>query len=1022
MRLLFNEPTFTKQLADKKLREFYIPRLQRERGLHGNPLTICAKDELESHQLAEEFAKWLEKKCEVRSLKPDSGALPASITLGEHTAYMGVKALDEPTLGLKPSQDNYQIIEFDKIPTNFKEDFEQAWGDSLRSEDVKKQLIASLKQAYEEHSPEFIYYFILSHLYSEQLKEDKQPAEVRGFKDSAIWGMLFEFQRVAVLGIISKLETYNGCILADSVGLGKTFTALGVIKYYEQMGQRVLVLCPKKLSNNWTQYNSNVEGNIFEEKFSYDVLAHTDLSRSKGKSGAIDLEQLRWGNYGLVVIDESHNFRNGGSGNSKMNRYDRLMEKVIRQGANTKVLMLSATPVNNSFKDLKNQLALAYAGEAERLEQAMGGEIEIDALFKEVTKAYKLWSNQEAEMRTKATLLKCLPDKLFTLIDAVTIARSRRHITELYDASAIGSFPDKLEPKSYSPDIQDSQYVAGGGKSSYEHITEELLELNYSVYRPLSYVRPDARGKYIERSEQGSEQQFGKHSQAREYGLCKLMATGMLKRLESSASSFCETVSKLLSNIQTRIDALDAYEAGRQATVEPEDEVIELLVGMEECEEVDQNNQEIDLADIERETWRAALEADRTRLEALRASMSTISGAGDHKLQTLIDLIIGKHQNPINEGNHKVLVFTAYADTANYLYDYLAQTKPSGMQIGLVTGQTTQSTINDVGDMEKILSCFSPRSKRRDQLYPRFADKDIDILIATDCISEGQNLQDCDYVVNYDIHWNPVRIIQRFGRVDRIGSQNKQIQLVNFWPAGDLDQYINLRQRVESRMTALIVSSTGEDNPMEYDEEEMSSEQDYRANQLKALKEQVTELEDIHDGVSIMDFGQGNYRDELIEFAERVKDLDKIPNGLHAVVPRGELEPGVIYCLRNQHEELKAKSHNRQYPYYLLYVTEGGEVQIKAMEHRRMLETLRKLCKGQKKPVRERQLFEAETKGGSDMSRYADLLQAGVASIVESHGEQGVRALLRGELTDFTGAELYASLDQFELIAFLILK
>ncbi|MBP5621664.1 MAG: DEAD/DEAH box helicase, partial [Thermoguttaceae bacterium] len=785
--------------------------------------------------------------------------------------------------------------------------------------------------------------------------------------------------------IINKLEKYNGCILADSVGLGKTFTALSVIKYYENRNKTVLVLCPKKLCENWNTYKDNyVNNTLASDRLNYDVLFHTDLSRSGGYSNGLDLDRLNWGNYDLVVIDESHNFRNGAGthANTQDNRYLKLMDKVIRAGVKTKVLMLSATPVNNRFNDLKNQLELAYEGNPENIDDKLNTQKSIDEIFRQAQKAFNAWSKLEPESRTTEALLKTLDFDFFELLDSVTIARSRRHVEKYYDMTAIGRFPERLKPVSLRPSLTDRDDAV-----DYNQIYEQLSLLNLRVYTPSEYIFPSRSSKYAdEAGNKGNMTQRG-----REQGLQRLMRINLLKRLESSVHSFNITIKRILKFINETIKAIDAFEkkgVGVIDSYETNDDDFDLEDGNDDLFTVGKKVK-INLADMDYQSWRDELRQDADVLERLALMIADITPEYDLKVQTLFNVLDEKIQNPINEGNKKVLIFSAFADTVEYLYEHVGAhvNKKYGLDVAMITGTVDgRSTIKTIKPtFNNVLTCFSPISKGRDVVMPN-VDANIDVLIATDCVSEGQNLQDCDYLVNYDIHWNPVRIIQRFGRIDRIGSRNERIQLVNFWPDITLDDYINLKARVEERMTISVLTSTGDDNPINPDEK---GDLEYRKQQLKRLQEEVVDLEDMSTGVSIMDLGLNEFRLDLLEYMKTNEDLEKKPKGLHAVVSANDDNPeGVIFVLRNVNDDVNIDHKNRIHPFYMVYVGADGEVVCDYLNPKKLLDSVRLLCRGQKEPIPSLcRKFNEETDDGRNMRDVSVMLDEAIDSIINRKEE-----------------------------------
>lgn len=831
LRFIFTAPTFVTEKAKKEKREFYIPRLNRERNLYGTEFEIKLRNELTQKAIAKECAEWIKKKAVFKSNKSNEDMM--GFMNVDDKNYMPITEFSTVGLGCERGNNAYNYIQKTEAPTSsaYLSLFDQLWNDKSKLQDVTDEVIDSITAAYNENSPDFIYFVTLYNIFNEFLEdisEDELPNEATGFKNSKIWSMLYNFQKDAALAIINKLEKYNGCILADSVGLGKTFTALAVIKYYESKNKSVLVLCPKKLANNWNTYKDNYINNpIASDRLSYDVLYHTDLNRTHGQSNGLDLDRINWGNYGLVVIDESHNFRNGGKivenpdEETKDNRYVTLMKKVIRAGIKTKVLMLSATPVNNRFNDLKNQLALAYEGHTDFIDEKLNINRSIDDIFKNAQRAFNTWSKWEPSDRTTENLLKMLDFDFFEVLDSVTIARSRKHIQKYYDTTDIGTFPIRLKPLSPRPHLTDLKTAI-----NYNEIFEQLMLLTLTIYTPTHYILPSKMDKYAELY--GDNKVNVGFTQAnREQGIRRLTAINLMKRMESSVYSFNLTLKRIKDLIDSTIETIDRFNKQSAHEIELTD-----ISNMDEFDDEDQNTDDlfsfgrkikIDLADMDYVSWRDSLVKDAEVLELLTVMVTDITPEHDSKLQELYKIIDEKISNPINEGNKKIIIFTAFADTAGYLYDNVSEYVKSkyglntAMVSGSVDGRTTCPKLR--GDLNTVLTCFSPISKGRD-LFENIPKEDIDILIATDCISEGQNLQDCDYLINYDIHWNPVRIIQRFGRIDRIGSKNKYIQLVNFWPDVTLDDYINLKAKVETRMKIVNITSTGtgDDNPLSDEE------------------------------------------------------------------------------------------------------------------------------------------------------------------------------------------------------------
>ena len=1026
-RFIFTSPTFVKEKEKKEKREFYIPKLNRENSLYGTEFEIKLRNEMTQKAIARECAEWIQKKAVFRSNKTGEN-MAGFMTVensSENITYMPLNGFTTIDIGCDKGNNAYNMVNRMESPyaEQYIQIFNNIWNDKDKVEDVTDVVIESITTAYNENSPEFIYFITLYNVFSEfldDISEDELPNEATGFKESKIWNMLYDFQRDAVLAIINKLERYNGCILADSVGLGKTFTALAVMKYYENRNKSVLVLCPKKLAENWNTYKDNYVNNpIAADRLNYDVLFHTDLSRSSGFSNGLDLDRLNWGNYDLVVIDESHNFRNGIGTHSqtKENRYTKLMDKVIRAGVKTKVLMLSATPVNNRFVDLKNQLAIAYEGDSDLINKKLDTDKPIDEIFKQAQRAFNAWGKLEPEFRTTDALLRTLDFDFFELLDSVTIARSRKHIEKYYDITEIGKFPERKKPVSLRPQLTDLDSVI-----NYNQIYEHLMMLSLCIYTPSNYIFPSKLQKYMDltHNKGANLTQTG-----REEGIRRLMSINLLKRLESSVNSFQLTLKRIKASIDDTIEAINCFE-------QHGDTDFKIYEGSDSEWDMDDMNTEyfsvgkkvrIELADMDYKTWRAELMADAEILELLTLLVADITPEHDSKLQALLKLISDKIQNPINEDNKKVLTFSAFSDTAEYLYEHVSKyvKEEYGLDTAVITGSIDgKTTIKGFkATLNNVLTCFSPVSKGRNVLMPG-STTEIDVLIATDCISEGQNLQDCDYLVNYDIHWNPVRIIQRFGRIDRIGSRNEYIQLVNFWPDMDLDEYINLKSRVETRMKISIMTSTGDDDLINPEEK---GDLEYRKQQLKRLQEEVVDIEDMSTGISIMDLGLNEFRLDLLEYVKNHGDMDKKPKGMHAVVPAtDEFPEGVIFVLKNINNNINVDNQNRIHPFYMVYIGTDGEVICDYLNPKKMLDDIRLLCRGKKEPIKELcHRFNEETNDGRDMTVMSELLSEAINSIIDCKEESDIDSLFSAGGTSALMSAV-SGLDDFELICFLVIK
>ena len=1026
LRFIFTSPTFTTEKTPKQQREFYIPRLDRERTLYGSEFEVKLRNELTQRAIARECADWIKEKACFKS-NTTNEQMMGFINLDD-TNYSPIDGFTTVDLGCEKGNSAYTMIQKAEAPFSqaYIDLFNQLWNDGNRLQIVTDEVIDNISNAYKENAPDFLYFVALYNIFKEFLEdisEDELPKEATGFKNSAIWNKLYNFQKDAALAVINKLEKYNGCILADSVGLGKTFSALAVIKYFESRNRTVLVLCPKKLFENWNTYRQNYVNNpLAKDRLNYDILYHTDLSREQGRSNDLDLERVNWGNYDLVVIDESHNFRNGGKvstdengENPRENRYLRLMNKVIKAGVKTKVLMLSATPVNNRFGDLKNQLQLAYEGKAKAFDELLPTNKGIEDIFRQAQTAYNVWANFSPEERTTERLLRMLDFDFFKLLDAVTIARSRKHIQQYYDTTDIGTFPDRLKPISRQPHLTDLDTAI-----NYNEIFEQLQLLHLAIYAPSAFILSSKLWKY---KEEDSTTGHRLSIEDRERGIQRLMNMQLLKRLESSVNSFRLTLGRIRDYMDETLQSIERFKNG------------ETRISVDDYEDKDVDEDEQDftigkkknrilLEDMDYISWQQEIKGDLEIIRLLLTMLESITPQHDSKLQQLVADLQHKFAHPINGDNKKVLIFTAFSDTAEYLYNCLADKIKSkhGLNVALVTGDVeARSTmkLREKLDFNKVLTLFSPLSKEREAIYPHLKE-DIDVLIATDCISEGQNLQDCDYLINYDIHWNTVRIIQRFGRIDRIGSKNSQIQLVNYWPDMTLDEYINLKGRVEARMKVTVMTATGDDNLLSPEEKD---DLEYRRQQLKRLQEDVVDLEEMNSGVSIMDLGLNEFRLDLLEYMNSNHDVEHTPYGLHAVVKATEQAPsGTMFVLKNRTAGVNIDHKNQLHPFYMVYISDEGEVVVDHLHPKDLLDKMRLLCKPLTKPdVKLCSQFNKETRDGLRMDKYSELLSKAINSIISVKEQSSIDSFLDG----FAGElfeEHYVGLDDFELICFLVIK
>lgn len=1026
LRFIFTSPTFIEENFKKERAKFFIPHLFKEAELCGGEFELRLKNRLNQRAIARECSNWVREKVRFRSSKLTNQVMPGMIHIDkggeDNYCYSNISGFTTADLGIN-HQKGFQVpIQRTPFPfsKNYLDSFDRIWTNEELLEEVTEKVQDYFQTAFKENSPEFIYFITLYNIFNdflEDIHQDALPNEQIGFQDTTIWKKLFNFQKDAVIGAINKLEKYKACILADSVGLGKTFTSLAVIKYYEMRNKDVLVLCPKKLESNWNTYRHNDRNNILaEDRFRYDVLFHTDLSRDSGMSNGRNLETVNWGNYGLVVIDESHNFRNNNPYSDRENRYQRLLRKVIKEGIETKVLMLSATPVNNRFNDLKNQLMLAFEGNPGLIDKKLDTESGIEQIFRQAQAAFNMWSKLDTSERTTESLLEMLDFDFFKLLDSLTIARSRKHITTYYDTTAIGRFPQRNKPVSIESPLTES------GEVTYVNIAEQLSILNLSVYTPSDYILPNKVQRYADLYDRRVKS--GKLAQVdRERSLRLLMRINLLKRLESSVDSFRITLEGMISQIEK---ALDAIEKGN--TKEYLTEVYGL--GNEEVdwepewgdeENVIGKRVKVRIEDMDALRWREDLSVDLETLSELHSRVANIRGENDLKLKKLKKLLTDKISNPTNPGNRKVIIFTAFADTANYLYDEIQvfAKKNFGLNTALITGSKRACSAQSIPtELNPLLTCFSPLSKDKALIYPHISEN-IDILIATDCISEGQNLQDCDFLVNYDIHWNPVRIIQRFGRIDRIGSPNERITLVNFWPEVTLDAYINLKQRVENRMLISNVASTGDDNILNTEEKDL----EYRKIQLKKLREDLIDLEDLREGVSITDLGLNDFRIDLSNLIRQFGELKHIPEGLHGAVRSTSLFPaGVIFVLKNINSSVNVDNLNHLHPYYLVYIRSSGEVFLTHGEPKKVLDAMRSLCKDKSEPELELcKLLSYETDEYHKMDAYSTLLRQSIGTILQREEEREIMSLFRAGGTTALKDKM-KGIEDFKLVSFLIVR
>ncbi len=1062
LRFLFGEPSFIRGLDPAKTN-------RRDFRIEDDKLVIPIESRLTQKSVARECTEWIRQKVDVKSMvKPDflHGKL-YHITQpgGVEKAILGSSNFTVNGLGSghNPNRELNLIVDNDRDRADLKAWFDELWNDQEGLvEDVKEEVLKYLEQLYIENEPEFIYFKTLYHIFEKFIDEQQTGGlltKQTGFFESEIWDMLYEFQQDGVKGAINKILKHNGCIIADSVGLGKTFEALAIIRYFELLNYRVLVLCPKKLVGNWTIYQSSQNHSLnpfLKDKFNYTLLYHTDLLRESGRSDAngVDLQNFNWGAFDLVVIDESHNFRGNpmeklrDDGTIRMNRAQWLMEKIIKVGVKTKVLMLSATPVNNNLKDLRNQISLITEGKNEAMMESTGVK-DIALTIKTAQTQFTNWADKKKNPNKKQSeLIERLGSDFIKLLDELTIARSRKHIKSFYKAEdEVGKFPERLKPIAIYPNIdtKDRSYT-------YDELNRIILQYKLAVFNPSAYVRPEMTGKYEKLAETRGVLAFKQSD--REHFLIGMMKVGFLKRLESSIESFEISMDRTIQKIENLIEKIKKFQ---QSGARSKEEDMDAYQPDED--EVEENGEEqeqwqvgkklkFDLADLELGLWLKDLEKDRDALNKLYNFAAAVTPDRDAKLKELKGLISQKVSNHLNPGNNKIIIFTAFADTANYLYDYLKPWVKNELKlnIALVTGSNNLTTFGR-NEYNHILTNFSPVAKSRVKMKSMPEHGEIDILIATDCISEGQNLQDCDYLINYDIHWNPVRIIQRFGRIDRLGSRNEKIQLVNFWPTKDLDNYINLKERVEARMALVDVTATADDNVLATDQIVDLIEDDlkYRDRQLKKLRDEVLDLEDMNESISLTDFTLDDFRIELLNYIEHNKErLKEAPFGLYAVAPSPSgshshllnterfssaekeiIKPGVVFCLKQKGDTSGNEQVNPLQPYFLVYIRNDGQVRFNYTHAKQILEVFRLMCSGKNRPYDDLcDLFNAETQQGKQMDKYSELLlkaSEGISRIFDKRSSAKLTGTDRGALL-IPKSKRVNHTDDFELVTWLIIK
>lgn len=976
-----------------------------------NSYDITEKNKLKHFAKAKAMHDFIKEHVNIRKIQPKIKVGGNILIIDDDFMIQGSSSLEIPDDKRDSRYNiNFDIYSSDKNQINiYREKFKTMWFNNDITIDYKNELLESLEFVYKEYSPEFIYYFTLNELFGYQLDSGVERFERDSdrFKRTEIWNSLFDFQKDCVVSAIQKLQKYNGCIIADSVGLGKTFEALAIIKYFEIKMDNVLVLTPAKLYDNWNSFRGNYKDSFLKEVFNYKIMFHTDLSRYKGdsKSGQ-NLSRFDWGNYDLVVIDESHNFRNRKDRydeNDKliMTRYARLLHDVIKNGKNnTKVLLLSATPVNNSLVDLKNQLSIITADKDYAF-----SEYGIPSIEYVLRKSSTVINNWEKEGKhSKQELLDSLSSDFYKLLEMMTISRSRKHITGYYGDSNVGKFPNKNKPETYYPNIDTKDELL-----KFKDANEWLEELNLSVYTPTKYIKSEYLKYYVEKYNLIGKRGGNLDFQTQSKGMIVLHRFNLFKRLESSVYSFAETLRRMLERIERTIELLQkGGEIDEELEIYDEEESLETSYI--------EGKYEIEVKHLRVGAYLEDLESDKIILEEIyRDAQKILNENRDEKIKELEELISNKIENtPYNQGNRKVIIFTAFANTAEYIYTKLSKKLLSkNIYTACVTGKRIDTTNKNIDkDFNSVLCAFSPKSKMKKSIP---LNQEIDILIGTDCISEGQNLQDCDTVINFDIQWNPVSLIQRFGRIDRIGSENSNIQMINFFPNIELNEYLGLEQRVKGKMTTLNLVSTGDEDVLSPELNDFN----FRKRQLERLKDEVIDIEDTNENISLTDLNMNEYLYELSQYIKDNEVVKKIPKGIYSITD-GE-KKGVLFCFKHRNLEEKPKSDSSLYPYYLIYIDNNGEILYGNNQAREVLKLFRKLCYGKKEPISNllKEFFE-KTKNAKDMSFYSELLNTAITSIKGQEEENAIQSVF--DFGGFDNSFADETADDFELISFLVVE
>ena len=828
--------------------------------------------------------------------------------------------------------------------------------------DFKQYLIEAIAKIFIEYSPRDIYYKILFELFGNQILEIENDPEfnrqIGRLENTAIFHSLYDFQKKGVLSLIRMLQKYDGAILADAVGLGKTWSALAVMKFFQMQGREVILLCPKKLENNWRRYKEDQASKFEVDKLKFFMRFHTDMNNSRLESYNDRADKFfRDDKPKLIVIDESHNLRN-----HKANRYKFLVEQILQKNQDIKVLLISATPINNSLNDARNQFKLMVQGNVHGYETKLGVR-NIDYSFKQAQTIFHKWRKDDTP-KIGDFIKKLSGNDFFRLTDSLLVARTRKMV-ESQQTNLI--FPVKNKPVNLF--VTPHQL---GNFETFEELFDHFPPM-LSGYQPAFYLD----------DESGVKKDVLRDEKLRDRFLVKMIYILMVKRLESSWFSFYSTVEKIKDHHQNALDKIKSYQTNKAKAVLLENDVIDLDNDQNDddfTEAVEEytlgKKRPINIADIDAagslDKFKEDLKKDLDALDNLYVNLQKFDAkinkelnkpnqikSCDDKLEALIAQIIKKRKLGANNHNQKVIIFTVYRDTAIYLFEQLQARGFNKIAIASGTGSYSDDS-DQKQSMEAILERFAPYTKlfrekewtfeSEKEGLEAFAEwqewikenhpkthqklsKPIDILIATDALSEGQNLQDADMVINYDIHWNPVRIIQRMGRIDRLGSPNEEIFGINFWPSENINSYLNLQGRIEQRMAAMKLAGSEVDHQFSDSFAKMAHDEDFDRKMNDRMIEQMSitwdDIEVSDQGLGFDSLSLERYRQDLL--AEFNRDKDKyrqMPKGVYTGfvgdVATGDRN-GIVALLGYPAKPSKKLDHQYQV-FDLIYIDKSGKL------------------------------------------------------------------------------------------------